>query len=181
MMPNLPLWLKSWLRLVPKFWLAWNQLISPTCCTCCYNVEMCVCHIMQSNSKLFYILLLEFCQTEQKKQKKRIGLCPLTHSRTRSSWPFKCVQKQMMPATFDNSLKNSCVPLSPNSLSHSTFNLTWILLKLTLILLTWRIWWAPNNAGKWHTGFNSAFKGLMYFKVGVTNETVPITSRSALP
>jgi len=32
---------------------------------------------------------------------------------------------------------------------------------LTLILLTWRIWWAPNNAGKWQIGFNSAFKGLI--------------------
>jgi hypothetical protein len=31
---------------------------------------------------------------------------------------------------------------------------------LTLILLTWRIWWAPNNASKWQVGFNSAFKGL---------------------
>jgi len=30
---------------------------------------------------------------------------------------------------------------------------------LTLVLLTWRIWWA-NNASKWQTGFNSAFKGL---------------------
>ena len=31
---------------------------------------------------------------------------------------------------------------------------------LTLILLTWRIWWAPNNASKWQIGFNWAFKGL---------------------
>ena len=31
---------------------------------------------------------------------------------------------------------------------------------LTLNLLTWRIWWAPNNASKWQVGFNSAFKGL---------------------
>ena len=31
---------------------------------------------------------------------------------------------------------------------------------LTLILLTWWIWWAPNNARKWQMGFNSAFKGL---------------------
>jgi hypothetical protein len=31
---------------------------------------------------------------------------------------------------------------------------------LTLILLTWRIWWASNNASKWQMGFNSAFKGL---------------------
>jgi len=33
---------------------------------------------------------------------------------------------------------------------------------LTLILLTWRIWWALNNASKWQMGFNSAFKGLIY-------------------
>jgi hypothetical protein len=33
---------------------------------------------------------------------------------------------------------------------------------LTLILLTWRIWWAPNNASRWQMGFNSAFKGLIW-------------------
>jgi hypothetical protein len=32
--------------------------------------------------------------------------------------------------------------------------------RLTLILLTWKIWWAPNNASRWQIGFNSAFKGL---------------------
>ena len=32
---------------------------------------------------------------------------------------------------------------------------------LTLYLLTWRIWWAPNNASKGQMGFNSALKGLM--------------------
>jgi hypothetical protein len=31
---------------------------------------------------------------------------------------------------------------------------------LTLILLTWTIWWAPTNASKWQMGFNSGFKGL---------------------
>jgi hypothetical protein len=31
---------------------------------------------------------------------------------------------------------------------------------LTLILLTWSIGWAPNNASKSQMGFNSAFKGL---------------------
>ena len=31
---------------------------------------------------------------------------------------------------------------------------------LTLTLLTWRIWRAPNNAGKWQMGFNSVFKDL---------------------
>ena len=33
---------------------------------------------------------------------------------------------------------------------------------LTLILQTWRIWRAPNNASRWQLGFNSAFKGLKY-------------------
>jgi hypothetical protein len=31
---------------------------------------------------------------------------------------------------------------------------------LTLNLLTWKIWWAPNNASKWQMWFNSVFKGL---------------------
>jgi len=33
---------------------------------------------------------------------------------------------------------------------------------LTLFLLTWGIWWAPNNASKGQMGFNLAFKGLIY-------------------
>jgi len=32
--------------------------------------------------------------------------------------------------------------------------------EVTLILLTWRKWWTPNNATKWQMGFNSAFKEL---------------------
>ena len=31
---------------------------------------------------------------------------------------------------------------------------------LTLNPLTWKIWWAPNNARKWQVGFNLEFKGL---------------------
>jgi hypothetical protein len=34
------------------------------------------------------------------------------------------------------------------------------MLRVTLILLTWRIWWARNNAWKWQMGFNPAFVGL---------------------
>ena len=33
---------------------------------------------------------------------------------------------------------------------------------LGLYLLTWRIWWAPNNASKGQMGFNLAFKWLTY-------------------
>jgi hypothetical protein len=32
---------------------------------------------------------------------------------------------------------------------------------LTLILLTWSIGWAPNNARKWQMGFNWDFKVLI--------------------
>jgi hypothetical protein len=33
---------------------------------------------------------------------------------------------------------------------------------LTLILLTWKIWWAPNSASKRQMVFNSGFKGLTH-------------------
>jgi len=33
-------------------------------------------------------------------------------------------------------------------------------LGLTLILQTWKIWWASNNASRWQMGFNWAFKAL---------------------
>ena len=33
---------------------------------------------------------------------------------------------------------------------------------LALILLMWKIWWAPNNASKWQMRFYSAFKGLIF-------------------
>jgi len=46
------------------------------------------------------------------------------------------------------------------------------LVSLTLILLTWKIWWAPNNASKWQMGFNSAFKGLMSILTLSTNPSV---------
>jgi len=36
----------------------------------------------------------------------------------------------------------------------------YIICLLTLFLLTWRIWWAPNNASRWQMGFNWVFKEL---------------------
>jgi len=39
-------------------------------------------------------------------------------------------------------------------------NIAFFFFRLTLILLTYRIWWAPNNASRWQMRFNSAFKGL---------------------
>jgi len=37
---------------------------------------------------------------------------------------------------------------------------------LTLTLLMWRIWWAPNNASKWQMEFDLAFKGLSVIFIG---------------
>ena len=42
---------------------------------------------------------------------------------------------------------------------------------LTLILLTWKIRWAPNNVSNWQMGFNSAFKGLIRFCLNPCNST----------
>jgi hypothetical protein len=46
----------------------------------------------------------------------------------------------------------------------------------TLISLTWRIWWAPNNVSKWQMGFNLAFKRLirkfLYFSCFVDRATL---------
>ena len=57
----------------------------------------------------------------------------------------------MSTETVNRRLCNSSLCLHKTLLCHS----------LTLILLTWRIWWAPTNACKWQMGFNSAFKGLI--------------------
>jgi len=49
-------------------------------------------------------------------------------------------------------------------------NFRYIIISLTLYLLTWRIWWTPNNPNKGQMGFNSAFNGLIKFgnKVCIT-------------
>ena len=50
-----------------------------------------------------------------------------------------------------------------NKTQHSQMTLPYLLYRknnLTLILLMWRIWWAPINASKWQMGFNLVFKGL---------------------
>jgi hypothetical protein len=52
------------------------------------------------------------------------------------------------------------LPSMANRISLSTFSRHPVDSSLTLILLTWRIWWTPNNASKWQKGFNSAFKEL---------------------
>ena len=36
-----------------------------------------------------------------------------------------------------------------------------LVLRIILNPLTWKIWWAPNNASRWQMGFNLTFKGLI--------------------
>jgi len=58
------------------------------------------------------------------------------------TWHPSTKQKQQYPP--DN---GSCLP---NHIASQTSQRV-----LTIILLTWRIWWASNNASKWQMGFNS--------------------------
>ena len=51
---------------------------------------------------------------------------------------------------------------------------------LTLILLTWTIWRAPNNASKWRMGFNSAFKGLISGQSVNAKDFVVISHEAAM-
>jgi len=64
---------------------------------------------------------------------------------------------------WSESLSPICV--GKNSRNYIQYFLTLVLFTfctcciLSLLLLTWRIWWAPNNASRWQMGFNLAFKG----------------------
>jgi hypothetical protein len=54
---------------------------------------------------------------------------------------------------------------------------------LTLILLTWSIGSAPNNASKFQVGFNSAFKGLnkvSYVKVWLNEKVARYTKTKSI-
>jgi hypothetical protein len=52
---------------------------------------------------------------------------------------------------------------------------------LTLILLTWKIWWAQNNASRWQMGFNSAFKELSLLQVSQNENAKEYTLQNYLP
>jgi len=69
----------------------------------------------------------------------------------------------LLPVFFKHFNKTSCTCLeeSPGTCKrHKQSYPALYPLLLTLILLTRRKWWAPNNARKQQMGFNSAFKGL---------------------
>jgi hypothetical protein len=63
--------------------------------------------------------------------------------------------------SFSNRDKKTVLPLASLAITKEING--WISVPfsiLTLILLTWKIWCAPNNASKWQMVFNSEFKGL---------------------
>ena len=63
--------------------------------------------------------------------------------------------------TWNQRLLKYDVLLSINIKYFVVFSFFFLQVSLTLILLTWRIWWGPNNDSKWQMGFNSSFKGLI--------------------
>jgi len=82
------------------------------------------------------------------------------------SW-FPCLRLRLLCPMYDNwhvLLVSLWIPLLSCSWVLLTIiafvNCCKVLVFLTLILLRWRIWWAPNNASRWQMGFNLAFKGL---------------------
>ena len=122
----------------------------------------------------------------------KLGICgatpllPLYAFRTRAvttlykiQTPRNIPEESIQHSKHGESLKSRTLPSSKTQLKHSVskphklkkqsvFPTT--TKRLNLILLTWRIWWAPNNASKWQMRFNSAFKWLNFFfytRVGI--------------
>ena len=66
----------------------------------------------------------------------------------------------MVVSQYDSEKQTFLNSLCPRLASWKATGAPAVWLLLTLSLLTWRIWWAPNNARRWQMGFNSARKGL---------------------
>ena len=54
---------------------------------------------------------------------------------------------------------------------------TW---RVTLIVLTWRIWWVPNNASRWQMGCNSAFNCIFSFAITKSTDSCCLGKSSML-
>ena len=79
------------------------------------------------------------------------------------SYCFSCMCKLLQSPVISSVLDHTS-PSGLYSRTHPDF-----VPPFTLTLLTWRIWWPPNNASKWQMGFNSAFKGLMWHTAYLNN------------
>jgi hypothetical protein len=118
--------------------------------------------------KAFYnIFLLQFRRTdEQMRPNVRFRSVIITNSELLSSIPWAAFEfKESKWTDKINFLYyNPQIPyydINCAFFGYTKINKRGMVQVLTLILLTWRLWWAPNNASKWQMRFNSAFKVLI--------------------
>ena len=84
-----------------------------------------------------------------------------THSKNLAVWNFRYRFNIFKDSFFFNNDRTLYL-MSHSACCHTCYTIQLMHYPyLTLILLMWRIGWAPNNTSKWQMGFNSAFKGLI--------------------
>ena len=94
------------------------------------------------------------------------------------AWYFLCISSAVTFSSFLTQIIHHvsfmCATPKNDSRCWNLWQISVQIQILTLILLTWRIWWAPNNANKWQMGLNSAFKGLIPIHNAVYEKRNPL-------
>ena len=99
-------------------------------------------------------------------KKQKIYICQCTQNYVYVMGPVSLISSRLLPSFSLSGLKacNSVYVnkhyVLLNTCKGNVRKFILIYVYLTLILLMWRIWWAPTNAIKWQMGFNLAFKEL---------------------
>jgi len=104
-----------------------------------------------SNMKISLWLTYSTYRNTAGKKKQRLSITQQQQPSTTQVLCYRCTVHFEIHAVHTHTNKRTFINLV------KSFKFT-----LTLILLTWRIWWASNNASSWQMGFNWAFKGLKY-------------------
>ena len=155
-----------------------NEKGSPdeACCTCScptkywavfLNWGSAVAHIPQS--RIYIFVSHKVKSIDNLRLWWQLNLIKLSWAST-SWWINQCFENHQCSHHQVNSLKFlGLVALLGGFLIIQPPAVANILSVLTLILLTWRIWWASNNANRWQKGFNSQFKGLMKLRTVLLN------------
>ena len=113
---------------------------------------------------------ITYSLSDTKKHKAQFPATLPNHARTKKMSPcHECIEKCVFGCSMKLILQ-SFIKMYRNIiwstyryqyLPVTSLNFSHVNIPLTLILLTWKIWWAPNNASTWQMGFNLVFKGLM--------------------
>ena len=119
------------------------------------------CFRMQFLHKMWPIQLALLIDISIQKRKETSVFYPNPLLRRREGKPGESLKKIRGSADiYIFLLRNACLP------AFCCAEITlWAMWKrgrngtLTLILLTWRIWWVPNNCSRWHMGFIRRLKG----------------------